>query len=132
MIKIKRVYPAIFERDPKAGFGVSIPDLHAYADGNDFEEAAANAKEAATVALCRLRSRNASIPEPSAPTEFELNSGEQIYMLEIDATPNADAPKQQRDDQGRSVSFFLNSVNPYERLQTEDVLSLERTSCSAL
>jgi len=84
MSEMRRVYPAVFERDPRTGFGVSIPDLHAYADGNDFEEAITNAKKAANAALCRLCSRKAAIPDPSSPTEIELNPGEQIYALEID------------------------------------------------
>lgn len=57
-------YTVIYEADPAGGFVVSVPALPGcHTEGNTYEEAEANIKEAIMLYVESLRERNEEVPQ---------------------------------------------------------------------
>lgn len=130
MLKARYVFPVVFEYDADVGYGVSVPDLHAYSDGRTFEEAVANAKNAIGAVLYDTRKRGVEVPEPSPITEIELAENERLCAVEVDTLRYADALKQRSVNRTVTLPMQLNDeakksgINISQPLQTALVQAL--------
>ena len=127
-LKARYVVPVVFEYDADVGYGVSVPDLHAYSDGRTFEEAVANAKDAIAAVLYDTHKRGVEVPEPSPITEIKLAENERLCAVEVDMIRYADALKQRSVNRTLLARFNdeakKSGINISQPLQTALVQTL--------
>ncbi|MBQ8285055.1 MAG: type II toxin-antitoxin system HicB family antitoxin [Thermoguttaceae bacterium] len=127
-MKARYVFPVVFEYDADVGYGVSVPDLHAYSDGRTFEEAVANAKDAIAAVLYDTHKRGVEVPAPSPITEIELAENERLCAVEVDMIRYADALKQRSVNRTLLARFNdeakKSGINISQPLQTALVQTL--------
>jgi len=81
----KRIYFAVFEPDDESeGYTVTFPDLPGcITEGDSFEEAAANAREALELHLWGMEQDGDEIPTPSKPESITTPPG--AFLVPIEA-----------------------------------------------
>lgn len=78
---MKKVYPAIFEKDP-VGYGIYFPDVEgAVTQGETITEGLENASDALGIFLSDLVEKNIPLPSPSDMKTMTLDSDSEFVTL---------------------------------------------------
>lgn len=122
-MKIKYVYPAIFEPETDGGYSVYFPDLPGcFTEGDTLEEAVEFAKDAIGIYLSELESDGKAFPVASAPASLCLSSGQFIALIDMDML----AYKQKHDNRAvkktLTIPQWLNTMAEREGVNFSNVL----------
>lgn len=80
----KYAYPAIFKPE-KVGYSVSFPDISGcFTQGDLFEEAKENAKDALCLMLYNMEEKGEAMPEASNLKEIQVNESDIVALINCD------------------------------------------------
>ena len=78
---LKKIYPAVFEKDP-VGYGIYFPDIEGAAtQGSDIGEGLEMASDALGIMLADLLERGAELPDPTPLNELAFDKSRQFATL---------------------------------------------------
>ena len=122
-MKMKFVYPAIFEAEKDGGYSVSFPDLPGcYSQGETLEEAFDMARDAIGIYLSQLEADGKEYPAASDPAKVEKGDNEFVALVDMDLL----AYKQKHDNRAvkktLSIPRWLDAMAEREGVNFSNVL----------
>jgi len=81
---MKRIYPALIDKDPDSIFGITFPDFPGCASGGDtIEEAIAAGTEALAIHIGLMAEDNDPIPAPTPVQEVKWEPDENVICVTL-------------------------------------------------
>ena len=123
-MKMKFVYPAIFEAEKDGGYSVSFPDLPGcYSQGDSLEESFDMARDAVGIYLSQLEADGKEFPAASDPAKVIKKSGNEfVALVDMDLL----AYKQKHDNRAvkktLSIPRWLDAMAEREGVNFSNVL----------
>lgn len=118
----KLYYPAIFQKED-VGYSVWLNDVSGcISQGDTFEEAVENIKDALGLCLEAAADENTTLPEPSSPENVELEQGQFTVLIEFDKLAYLKKHDKRSVKKTLSIPSWLNEAAEEQHINFSAVL----------
>lgn len=118
----KLYYPAIFQKED-VGYSVWLNDVSGcISQGDTFEEAVENIKDALGLCLEAAADENTALPEPSSPENVELEQGQFTVLIEFDKLAYLKKHDKRSVKKTLSIPSWLNEAAEEQHINFSAVL----------
>lgn len=118
----KLYYPAVFQKED-VGYSVWLNDVNGcISQGDTFEEAVENIKDALGLYFEATADENASIPAPSSPESVTLEEGQFTVLIEFDKLAYLKKHDKRSVKKTLTIPSWLNTVAEEQHINFSAVL----------